>query len=391
MNGWYRLLVVATVVVTCHFGVALTPPGTTGAFAEGTGAAHGPDESLFPPELARRLPSPGFSDVTWQDPFPGQWKTVDVTKRGIEPGAGDVTEALQALVDGLGEPTILYFPPGTYRFSKISMRKGDLPENPQAGPTNNVIFRGAGPAKTLFKPPHDGTVFGLLGKGGWYEWPNLSEEWQPRKITADVPAGATTVPIASTKGLEVGDTVLVVEDLVEYSYKAAKRGRGGVFVVTKIEPGRITLNLPLAIGLEQVAERDGFVAKIDPARNVGFENFRVEMPAQKQKGRKGPIIHIKRSRNIYVKNVESFNPTGHHVMVAYSHRVVIRDCFFDEAKVKGEVDWGPLPADTRLPPSLYLKNRPSFWPEDLVWPPFGPDVSEWVKKKLPAQLRYEAR
>lgn len=524
------------------------------------------DSSPIPTELAKRLPAGGFRDVKWEDPCPGKWTTVDVTTKGVKPGAADVSKPLQALVDELEKPTILSFPAGTYHFTGISIRK------------SNIIIKGAGPDKTLIKPPYDGAVFGTLGKGGWYEWPDLGKEWQPRKITADVPAGASVVQIADTEALKAGDTVIVVENLEKFSYKAAKRGRGGIFVITKVDGKAITLNLPLAIGLEKVAERDGLVAKIDPVRNVGFEGFRVEMPAKGQKGKKGSILHIKRSQNVYVRNVESFNPTGHHVMVAYSHRVVVENCFFDEAKVKGgggygyganirdlttlckvencvlkdlrhflstevgasyciyaynfsvdrlrdfmhsdkapkekvrekwltnkslnkigrtfvtadtvahgnfphhillegnvfyngcidvshktngphflfrnkalgqpknfgywqegcgivimgendgqvvvgnylandskihiqkhraprtakdlliggnvisgKVEWGPFPPETKFPPSLYLKKKPSFWPADLAWPPYGPDVKDPLKNKLPAQVRYESR
>jgi len=531
-----------------------------GAFAEESAEP-------IPAELARRLSPGGFRDVTWSDPFPGKWKTVDVTTRGIKPGEGDVTGKLRELLNGLREPTIVYFPPGTYRFTGITMREG------------NFIIKGAGPDQTIFRPPQDGKFFELLGKGGWYEWNDRGKPFLPRQVTADVPAGATVVPIAGPAGLAVDDTVIVVENLDRWSYPAAKRGRGGIFVIAKVEPDQITLNLPLTLGLEKVGpdEKNAFVAKIDPVQNVGFEGFSVVMP--EQRGRKGPILHIKRSRNVYVRNVETFNPYGHHVMVAYSHRVVVEGCLFDEAKekggggygygvnlrdlttlckiencvlkdlrhflatevganygiyaynysidrlrdlgnspnaskekfrnqkwlrtkamngvttgfvtadtvahgnfphhillegnvfynacvdvshningphflfrnkalgqpkyygwwqescgitimgenddqvvvgnvlandskillhkhraprlpentliagnvVKGETDWGPMPADTKLPRSLYLKEKPSFWPEDLAWPPFGPDVPESGQNKLPAQLRYEAR
>ncbi|MGD0090356.1 MAG: glycosyl hydrolase family 28-related protein, partial [Planctomycetota bacterium] len=199
--------------------------------------------ATVPAALAERLPVGGFRDVTWADPCPGRWQTLDVTSRGVSPGEADVTKALQAVLDGLDAPTILHFPAGTYRFSMISVRKG------------NVILKGAGPERTIFRPLNDGTVFELLGKGGWYEWPKLSKEWQPRPVTADVPAGAVVVPVADTAGLKPDDAVLVVENLERFSYADAKRGRGGVFVLTKVEPQRVTLNLPLAIGLEKVAER----------------------------------------------------------------------------------------------------------------------------------------
>ncbi|MGD0090993.1 MAG: hypothetical protein ABSE73_13830, partial [Planctomycetota bacterium] len=58
--------------------------------------------------------------------------------------------------------------------------------------------------------------------------------------------------------------------------------------------------------------------------------------------------------------------------------------------VQGKTDWGPLPVDTKLPPSLYLKEKPAFWPKDLAWPAYGPDVEASPRNEIPAQVRFEA-
>lgn len=288
--------------------------------------------------LDARLPSGGFRDVAWQDPFPGKWKTVDVTQKGVLPDAPDVTAALQALVDGLAEPTILSFPPGVYHFGKITIKK------------SNVILKGAGPKKTTFRPAKDGMLFCWWGTGGWYDWPRLGPEFQPRPITTDVPpppyppagggagGGGTVVPIADTAGLKPGDMVLVVEDLDRWSYDDAKRGRGGMFLISKVEKDRITLDLPLALGLEQVGKKNAFVAKIDPVRNVGLEGVRIEMP--EARGEKTSTLFLKRALNGYVRNVESFNPSRHHLEICYSRQVVVDGCLFDEAKDKGPGGYG---------------------------------------------------
>jgi len=67
------------------------------------------------------------------------------------------------------------------------------------------------------------------------------------------------------------------------------------------------------------------------------------------------------------------------------------NCLVGGNLVKGQVEWGVLPAEGGLPDSLYRKGKPSYWPEDLAWPPFGPDVEKVEERKRPAQLRYEKR
>lgn len=514
--------------------------------------------------LASRLPPGGFRDVVWQDPFPGKWQVVDVAHEDIIPDAGDVTAKLQSLVDGLKEPTVLSFPAGTYHFGNITIK------------TSNVIFRGAGPKKTVIRPPKDGMVFSWWGSGGSYEYAKLGPEYQPRSITADVAPGGSTVNVADAANLHAGDMVLVEEDLDKWSYKEARRSRGGVFEITGVNGKQVTLDLPLAIGLSDVQpeKKNAILAKLNPVRNVGIEGFRIVLPDEP--GEKASALFLKRVSNAYIRNVEVYNPSRHHVEICYSRQVVVEDCFFDEAKekggggygygvnlrdvstrckiennifrdlrhamapeagvsygifaynldvdrvrdlalspnappecrdekwinskqlngitnafitsevaahgnfahhilfegnvfyiacvdrshetngpqfffrncalgqppkygwwqegagivimgindnqvvvgnylrngsvvlvqkfedtrtslnsliagnvVKGKVDWGALPADTKLPDSLYLKSRPAYWPKDLAWPPFGPDVPGSATAKIPAQLRYK--
>ncbi|MBI5832503.1 MAG: hypothetical protein HZB16_09385 [Armatimonadetes bacterium] len=272
--------------------------------------------------LEQRLPPGGFRDVAWQDPYPGGWQTVDVTTRGIAPGAPDVTKPLQTLIDALTTPTILVFPAGTYHFGKIA-------------PCSNLIIRGAGPQQTLFRPVADGTLFWWWGHGGRYEYAQLGPEYQPRQVTAEVAPGAVVVPLADTRGLAKGDLVLVEEDLEHFSYPDSKRSRGGVFVVERVEADRITLDLPLAIGLDQVAKegKNAIVAKLNPLRNVGLEGVGITMPANG--GEKTSTLFFKRVQNAYLRNVESVNPSRHHVEICYSRQVVVEGCTFIEAQDKG--------------------------------------------------------
>jgi hypothetical protein len=522
------------------------------------------DPLLGGESLDARLPPGGFRDVAWQDPCPGKWQTVDVSQKGITPEAGDVTAKLQALVDSVSTPTVFTFPPGTYSFGKISIGR------------SNVILRGAGSKQTLIKATRDGTVFAWWGGGGSYDYAKLGPEFQPRQVLEDVPPGSNELTVADSKSLQSGDVILVEEDLDEWSYKEARRGRGGIFQLAKVDGNRLTLDLPLVLGLSDVKpdKKNAIIAKLKPLQNVGLEGFRIVLPDAP--GEKSSALFFKRVSNAYVRDVEIRNPSRHHVEICYSRQVVVEHCFFDEAKekggggygygvnlrdlstlcriednifrdlrhtmateagancsvfaynlnvdrvrdlahapnapaecrdekwinskqrngitsafitadvvahgnfphtilfegnvfynacvdrshktngphfffrncalgqppkygwwqegagivimgpndrqfvvgntlrndsvvllqkhedprtsegsliagnvIKGKPDWGPLPADTRLPASLFRKERPAYWPKDLVWPPFGPDVQGAATAKIPAQLRYE--
>jgi len=65
------------------------------------------------------------------------------------------------------------------------------------------------------------------------------------------------------------------------------------------------------------------------------------------------------------------------------------DVFIAANELSGAVEWGDLDAGDTLSPSLYRGCAPGFWPDDLDWPPFGPDVPGSHANPIPAQLRYE--
>lgn len=278
-------------------------------------------------EMPRLVPPGGFVDPEWIEPDQ-RWQTVDVTTQGLVPGDEDQTAKIQALVDAARTPTILYFPPGTYRFGKLTITKSDL------------LIRGAGAGKTCFKATQDGTAFLFQGAGGRYDYKYLAAEYQPRQVTAEVPAGSKVVPLADTKQLAPGDLLLVEEDLDAWTYDAARRGRGGVFRIEKVEPHQVTLDLPLALGLDRVdaAQKNAIAAKLKPVRNVGIEGVRIELPDQP--GPKGSAVHFKRVDQGMLRDVECWNPSMHHVEIAYSRGVIVRGCYFEEAKQKGGGGFG---------------------------------------------------
>ncbi len=514
---------------------------------------------------ADRLPPGGWSKVTWVDPYPGKWTTIDVTTRGLKPGSAEsITPALLKIIDSVTGPTILYFPAGTYKIGTTNIwGKSDL------------VLRGAGPDKTILETT-SGACLDIRGVGGRYTWDQLPEELKPRKIVADVAPGDSTVPVESTAGLAVGDMVMVAELLDQYSYDAAKWGIGGAFLVTRVTPHSITVNLPLAVGLQAVKNpaKQALVAKLQPARNIAIEDLKIDHVSRE----KGVTIWARRCYNLMLRNLELANTSENHILVEMSQQVVVRDCYIHDAQDKGgggngygvqvdnlvtrmlvtnniakdcrhqyviqgggpnynicaynlsvdtvrdhvlthdvseakngdwifspsvnklgvegtleadftmhgnypycnlvegnvgymfisdrshfwngpknmtfrneikgqprpynywqegvgywidgesdsqncignvfvnnctislkphqgprgpldtfiaanvfggKVDWGALTVGAKLPPSLYLTKRPDFWPDDLPWPAFGPDVPNSATNKIPAQLRYE--
>ena len=55
--------------------------------------------------------------------------------------------------------------------------------------------------------------------------------------------------------------------------------------------------------------------------------------------------------------------------------------------VNNAVVWDPNISDHTIPNSLYLSGKPSWWGDDLPWPPIGPDRTPMVGQ-IPAQQRF---
>jgi MYXO-CTERM domain-containing protein len=66
----------------------------------------------------------------------------------------------------------------------------------------------------------------------------------------------------------------------------------------------------------------------------------------------------------------------------------LEDLFVEGNIVDGSAEWDALDATSALPNSLYLDAPPSFWPSDMVWPPFGPHIEYASTNQVPAERRY---
>jgi hypothetical protein len=51
--------------------------------------------------------------------------------------------------------------------------------------------------------------------------------------------------------------------------------------------------------------------------------------------------------------------------------------------------WDSSITDHTIPNSLYFSSRPPWWPNEVVWPPIGPDRNPMMSQ-IPAQIRYKA-
>ncbi|MEM4268382.1 MAG: hypothetical protein QXK37_06160 [Candidatus Woesearchaeota archaeon] len=255
-----------------------------------------------------RLPPDGWHEIVWENPF-SQWQTIDVTSRGILPNTGDVTAALQSLIDSLSEPTILYFPKGKYIVNDLYMDHQD----------DNIILKGLG-RDTIFETTTGTNTIKLYGTP---VGPQIS-------IIEDVPPYGKIIYLSDVSSLAVGDAVSIVEDLDYYGAEWGKRGRGGVFKVTAVDTiaKTVTLDMPLAIGIDQVSSKNAVLQEFDPLENIGIRDITIVRKSTAD----GSTLEFRWVSNGFVQNISTFNASESHVEIKESRQIVVKDSFFSGAK-----------------------------------------------------------
>ncbi|WP_049760102.1 glycosyl hydrolase family 28-related protein [Anaeromyxobacter dehalogenans] len=252
-------------------------------------------------------------------------------------GSGDAQPAIQAAVNGCAEGQVVYLPAGTYRLnSYLQITKG-------------VTLRGAGKTQTRLRAYLSSTAVIYV----WRGWPTWAAAVN---VTADVPKGATTIPVADASSFAVGD-IVQIDQLDDPSYLFY----GGVQYFKRPDYGPATSG-PRSMGQTvEVTGKSGNLLTIRPQIHLGFD---VAFAAQVFKapvtvkyagiedlyvtGGQNNQIHMMDTAYCWVKGVESdgtvsANPAadgtlgqgngmrGAHLLVERSFRNEIRDSYFHHA------------------------------------------------------------
>jgi len=260
------------------------------------------EPSTIPSE---RLAPEGWHDIAWNDP--GDWTTIDVTTQGINPGS-DVTTQVKNLIDAQNNPTIIYFPEGRYIINDLQLDSDN----------DNIIIRGAGPEKTIFEVTTGTNAIYLRGTGAGPQVP----------LTDTVAPGSKVISVSDSTSFSVGDIVSVWEDLPDY-YRYQSWGswaRGGVFKITAINDNQITLDNPLAIGMDDL--NTAVIRNNAQIETVSIEDLRIDHTSSAM----GETIPMRWCNNIRIKNIVSNIATQSHVGIKECRNVIVRDSFLDSAQ-----------------------------------------------------------
>jgi hypothetical protein len=260
-------------------------------------------------------------------------------------GIADATRTIQKAIYDCPEGQVVVLPPGTYRTTAVlTIPKG-------------IVLRGAGPRRTTIRAEVERSAAIHIAN----LTANLTVEYDapPVDVTADVPKGSYTIPVADASGFAAGD-VVQIDQLDDPSYvhrgelrwwirgPSAKddrrpvsaeghRCQGQTVEVVGKAHGALTIATPIHLGFKralrpQVYKPSGPRTHSGPiVRYAGVEDLRVTG------GRDGMILMLNAAYS-WIRNVESDGSAatgrgqvGHHVRLESCYRCVVRDSYIHDA------------------------------------------------------------
>lgn len=208
--------------------------------------------------LAARFPPSGWTNV--QIFSTTGWQVLNVTSAAQVGSANvltpnnsaiDAAAKIEAIIAATSGNRVLYFPPGTYYFS-----------TPLQVTESNVFLQGDGPTATRFHIVAPATTNGEISFQGGGPGTEID-------VTSLPSRGATSIPIASTSGLAVGDVIHVYDKSLGPANGFYHYGQMGV--VTSVGSGAVGISP--ALGLSMIS--DPKITEVAVLRNVGIRGIRV--------------------------------------------------------------------------------------------------------------------
>lgn len=295
------------------------------------------------------------------------WDTVDVSTIGIVPNnslSDSIAMKFMKALESKGTGNVVYFfPEGTYNFEQpILVGVDGVKEswNAYGVMANNFVIAGAGPNKTKFLFDCDVNYFkGLI----WIEnSAGYAARDKAREITSVPKQGSSTLALQYTWDLSVGDMISVKSDndpnlmfpetdkneawyqkYVDGGYESEfAESFGQIVRVEEILAGnQIRVHPPIGLDFtDSLLPRASIYLAKSRSENIGIEGIYIEHVIDDASYTAGGIndifdIAIRFAKNIYVKNVESYNTARGHVIVEYAHNVLVSDSKFGYARNYG--------------------------------------------------------
>lgn len=217
-------------------------------------------------------------------------------------------EILENIIDTLTQPSIIFFPGGTYLF------------NDQISLVSNMVLQGAGAANTEF-------VFDLSAEKDLIAAKGAAGDIIV-SVLGSLSKGSSTVSVADASSFAVGDYILVADDdddLVNNSW--AINTTGQICQITAKSGSNLTLSNPLRRSYS--AANSPFVRNMEMLNNVGLEGLTI-MNLNATETQRSNIFY-RYVYNGYVKCVASYNTNYAHIELEHSAHCEISGNYMQDA------------------------------------------------------------
>lgn len=230
---------------------------------------------------ADRIAISGWEDTQFDDS--GNWKTVDVTTKGVRPNQnGDMAPAIQSMINGASGKTIFKFPAGTYNInSNIRSNKNDF----------QVI--GVGKAtKFLFRGGDNAPNWNVAGGTG-----------ARTTLRNDIKRGDNKITLTNTSDLSVGDYVFIAQANGERAWDLDNQ----IVKILAKNGHELTIDMKMGLDFQKEIAR---VEKANLRKNIKFSNFYMERLSEPT-NRTGQLTFA------WVLNAEISNIESNKVLISH--------------------------------------------------------------------------
>ncbi len=215
-------------------------------------------------------------------------------------------EAIQTAIESVAANSEIYFPAGTYKFSKpIRLKSG-------------VVITGASPDSTVF-------VFDLTNPKHLIEF--TGDLGAAKYLKRSAAKGDAFLVLEDAADIAKGDIVKTAEeDEDKITSDWARGSTGQVISVKSLKSDTIFLNS--ALRRNYSLEKEARIVKINPIENAGIKNVRIDRLDKTENQTSN--IYFNRAYNCIVKCVESYKCNFAHVDIRNSLNIEVSGSYFTE-------------------------------------------------------------
>jgi hypothetical protein len=229
----------------------------------------------------------------------------------VADGVTDNAVKIQNIINNAPNPSVLFFPAGTYRFNaRLSLRAG-------------IVLRGDGYKQTILEFLSSSGCMNISGsEGGNYV-----------NIQSGSAKGSNQIVVASVSGFAVGKGAEIMQDDIVPASAAWGIGSVGQMAkITAINGNTLTINPPLHI--EYTADKNPKIRPINFIEQVGIEDLHIIRIMGDGNG--GNNIDFRRACNCWVRRIESDSTEKYHISLTENLFLEIRDSYIHDAADKGD-------------------------------------------------------